>query len=184
MTKLWRTSGSVLLALTLFAAMRTAASAQTFTPNVQDPYSIKLGMFFPSNGDARSAGGSTQFSAGLDYALAKTTSDTPALPSVYFDYEGGASNGHIDSFGLGAAIRTLTTSADNRFTPYVGAGAGVYYEDGNHNGNSDTNVGIGAKVFVGENIGQGLFVEGNYQFLPSTAGINPSGFGVQLGYRF
>jgi hypothetical protein len=190
MTKFHRISITVVSMLTLVGAMAFSASAQilnTPTTDVQKPFSVKLGVLFPTTGAAQNFGGSTQFSAGLDYALAKTTADNPALPSLYVDYTGGSRNGgHIYSTGVGVAIRTFTSSIGNHGqAPYVGAGVGVYDTMGKRaGGTSNTDVNFGGKVFVGDEISGGFFIEGNYQFLPSSRGINPSGFGVQAGFRF
>jgi hypothetical protein len=180
---------AAILTVTAIGVMATCASAQvlnTPTTSVQNPFSVKVGVMLPSNGSSKHVGGSDQLSIGVDYALAKTTDENPSLPSVYFDYTGGqrSNNGHIDSFGVGVAVRSLTTSATSKMSPFVGAGAGIYYTNGNQNGSTKSNYGIGGKIFVGENIGGSFFVEGNYQFLPGVNGINPSGFGLQGGVRF
>ena len=163
------------------------ASAQTTSEPVQKPLSIKLGVFFPTSGHAENVGGDAQFSAGLDYAITKTLTRAPIIPSVYFDYEGGARNtGHTDVYGLGVAGRTYFNSPlTASVLPYAGVGVGVYDEDLKPSDqNSENKVTVGAKVFLGTEFTNNVFVEANYQFIPSASGINPSGPGVQVGYRF
>ncbi len=178
-----------LAAILLVALVCVPAGAQVLGNPVTDivkPLSIKLGAFFPSNGPDQHGGGSTQFSAGLDYALSKTTQLNPTIPSTYFDYEGGTkSGGHSDVYGLGLAIRTENINVTS-FKPYIGAGVGVYDIDEKRydNGNSSNKVNVGGKVFLGGELNSGFFIEANYQILPSASGVNPSGFGAQLGYRF
>ena len=164
-----------------------SAQAQSATVPVQKPVTIKLGGFFPTSSSGRDAGGSSQFSAGLDYALVKTTSSNPLLPSVYFDYQGGSRNGgHTDSYGLGIAARDYVGSpALAQVSPYVGAGVGVYDEQLKRGGtNSKNTVNVGAKLLAGVEFSQSFLVEVNYQFLPKHNGVNPDGFGAQIGYRF
>ena len=171
----------------VFVCGMQSAQAQTATLPVQKPVTIKLGGFFPTSSSGRDAGGSGQVSAGLDYALTKTTSDNPLLPSVYFDYQGGNRHGgRADSYGLGVAARYYVgTPALAQVSPYVGAGVGVYDEDLKRNGNDGGNtVNVGAKIFGGVEFSQSFLVEINYQFLPKHNGINPDGFGAQIGYRF
>ena len=104
-------------ALVSIAAGSAQAQAPATQP-VQKPITIKLGAFFPTASSGRDAGGSTEFSAGLDYAFAKTTTTSPILPSVYFDYQGGSKNGgHSDSYGLGVAAGTTPVRLAQVFLP-------------------------------------------------------------------
>jgi len=161
------------------------AQAQTPTQPVQKPITIKLGAYFPTASSGRNAGGSTEFSTGLDYAFAKTTTGNPLLPSVYFDYQGGSKNGgHSDSYGLGIAARYYTSTPGASVSPYFGAGVGIYDESLKRSGGgSSSNANIGAKLLAGVEFSSAL-VELNYQFLPKHNGVNPDGLGVQVGYRF
>ena len=178
--------GVFLSSAVLSAAQINAAQAQTTQP-VQKPITIKLGGYFPTASSGRDAGGSSQFSVGLDYALAKTTSSNPILPSVYFDYQGGSRNGgHADSYGLGVTVRDYVGKpALAQVSPYVGVGLGIYDEQLKRNGTgSSNNANVGAKLLAGVEFSQSFLVEVNYQFLPKHNGVNPDGFGAQLGYRF
>lgn len=167
----------------------TAVHAQDTTA-VQKPISIKIGANFPTNSDARDVEGTTTLSAGLDYALTKTTENSPTLPSVYLDYAGGSKNGgHVDTYGLGLAVRQYTdtpSGANERaVSPYVGAGIGAYVVDVKNSGlNSSTKTVLGGKVLAGLEFSGSYFVEANYSLIGSNKGVNPSGFGVQVGARF
>lgn len=170
----------------LLGAFLHPAQAQATEP-VQKPITIKLGGYFPTAGSGRDAGGSSQFSAGLDYALTKTASSNPVLPSLYFDYQGGSRNGgHADVYGLGVAVRDYVGSPSlGRVSPYVGAGLGIYDEQLKRNGTGSSNNGsFGGKLFAGVEFSQSFLVEVNYQILENHNGVNPDGFGAQLGYRF
>ena len=177
---------SALLGGVLVSIAASGAQAQTTTQPVQKPITIKLGAYFPTAGSGENAGGHTQFSAGLDYAFAKTSAGNPVLPSIYFDYQGGSKNGgHADSYGLGIAARYYTSTPGASLSPYFGAGVGIYDEELKQGGggSSSSNANIGAKLMAGLEFSSAL-VELNYQFLPKHNGVNPDGLGLQVGYRF
>ncbi|HEX5323609.1 MAG TPA: hypothetical protein VFW40_07470 [Capsulimonadaceae bacterium] len=181
-----------IFAASLLLCIGVAAQAQTTVP-VQHPLSVKVGALFPTNSAATHSGGSAQISAGLDYAFGKTTQENPALPSIYLDYNGGSHDGgHVNTYGAGIAVRgygskpgAATTSG---VSPYFGAGVGVYHSDIKNTRDavvqSGSTTSIGGKIFAGVEFSQNYFIEANYQFLPSKAGVNPSGVGVQIGARF
>lgn len=177
----------LLATLALGFGVATIGHAQDTTP-VQKPLSIKLGAFFPTQSNGRDLEGSTAFSAGLDYAFVKTATASPTLPSIYFDYAGGSKHGgHLQTYGLGVAVRQYTNGAPmaGGTSPYVGAGIGAYIADvKNGGGSSSTKTVLGGKVFAGLEFGGGEFVEASYNLIGSNKGSNPSGAGLQLGYRF
>ena len=49
---------------------------------------------------------------------------------------------------------------------------------------SKTGSGIGAKLFLGAELKQGIYGELEYDWLPKALDVNPSGFGLRIGYRF
>ncbi|HEX5323061.1 MAG TPA: outer membrane beta-barrel protein [Capsulimonadaceae bacterium] len=180
-------AGSVLMTLA------GAAQAQLGQPT-KSSISIKVGGYFPSNSSARDNGGSTQLSAGIDYAVPSTGGNsTTSLPSVYFDYNGGSKNGgHVNTYGVGFAVRSAASSssapAKMGFSPYVGIGTGYYEVQVKNNtvkpSVSGSGGSFGGKIFAGLNLSSNFFIEANYQLISSRKGVNPSGFGVQLGARF
>ena len=182
-------SRSLMLSALLGGALvsiAAGAQAQTTQP-VQKPITIKLGVYIPTSSSGRDAGGNGQFTIGADYALAKTVSANPLLPSVYFDYEGGNRHGgRSDVYGLGIAARYYSgRPALARVSPYLGVGLGIYDADLRRSGQgSGSTVSVGGKVLAGVEFSQSFLVEANYQFLPKHNGVNPDGLGVQVGYRF
>lgn len=175
-------------AIAALALTATVGGAQAATPTIDvvHPATIKIGAFFPSNGNNENAGGHTQFSAGLDYAITKTTQTNPSIPSVYLDYQGGTRNGgHINTIGLGVAIRSQSVNKSGS-NPYFGGGLGLYDVSAKpgRDYNSKTGIVVGGKIFGGYEFKGGFLVEASYQLITKENGVNPSGLGVQVGYRF
>ena len=183
-------AGAAAFGVLTIAAFSPTADAQTgtVTQPVQRPLSIKAGVYFPTGSHASSSGGGSQFSAGADYALTKTATANPVLPSVYVDYNGGShGGGRLYTTGAGVAVRTyLGSPGTNGSSPYVGAGIGAYDISAKQNGGtqSKSEVKAGGKIFLGTDLSSGFFVEASYELLPSVAQVNPTGVAVQVGYRF
>ena len=177
-----------LLGLVLGAAAPAVRAQDVATQPVIKPISIKLGVFLPTDGTGRSQGGSTQFAAGIDYAFTKTTADSPVLPLVYFDYQGGSSNGgHANLYNVGVGIRAYPNRTNGQqVIPFYGAGIGVDFLDAKNGGGRSTTKGMFAgKVNLGVELNTGPFAEVQYQIVPgSTEGVHDSGFNVMVGDRF
>lgn len=156
---------------------------------VQKPWSVQVGASWPGNGQAKHDEGSTVVNAGLDYAIAKTGTSAPALPSIYFDYAGGSDHGgSLNSYGVGVAVRAYGTNpAGNTsigMSPYYGAGVGAYWTQDKDNGTSKTDANIGGKIFAGLEFSGSYFVQVGYDWLPKSQGADPSNLGVDVGLRF
>lgn len=133
---------------------------------VQKPITVKIGAFFPTDGNARDAVGKTWFGAGADYAFRKTDAAAPILPLVYVDYAGKSGNG-----------LSLST---------VGAGIGAYFLNASGGGTSDNNTVLGGKVNVGVELNQGPFLEAAYQVTGKykNSSSNANGLSFMVGDRF
>ncbi len=181
---------AALSVLALSAVGSAQAAPVVGTAPVQHPLTVKLGVALPTSSAARNLEGSTAFSAGVDYAVGKTTEANPTLPSVYFDYNGGSKNsGHIYNYGLGVAIRAYATKPSGNVATgssfYYGAGVGVYRAEGKDTiGNTANKTGLGGKVLAGVEFSGNLLAEVSYNFTPKLSGTNTNTVGVQLGYRF
>lgn len=168
-----------MLALALAAGLCAAqASASTVSTTSPSSLEIQLGAFFPNTGDARFVGGQTQLTAGLDYTLSSTGGVAPSATNAFFDYTGGAKNGdYVHSGGLGLQYQTTGRG-------YLGAGLGVYNTSVKSVDGLTGNVtGGGGKIFAGLNLDNRTSLELDYHVLPSTMGVNPSGVGLELGFR-
>jgi len=191
------------------------AQAQT-TPATdaapQKPITIKLGAFFPSNGDTKNLG-KTWFAAGAEYAFAKP--GTSLLPLAYVDYTGkskdlgtilddGAGNtisGKISatSIGVGVGVRGYA-STTGAITPFYGAGLGVYFDqvkvDGSGTGLfaksasvSKNKTNLGFKLNAGVEFQRMYFVEAAYTNpgkvdLGDGISAKLEGFDLLVGARF
>ncbi len=190
MKKTFVAASAAVVAVCALSALAPKADAQvtTMTQPVQRPLAVKAGVFFPTGSHGSSSGGGSQFAVGADYAITKTATANPILPSVYVDYNGGTHNGgRLYTVGAGAAVRTyLGTPGTNGSSPYVGAGIGVYDISARKDGSTESKsqLKVGGKIFLGTDLSSGFFVEASYQLLPSVAQVNPTGLAVQVGYRF
>lgn len=154
----------------------TTTTTPLWTPNSLD---LRLGGFFPGSSGAKFFGGETQLTAGLDYNLSTSNGSSPSAASAYFDYMGGAKNsGYVHSGGIGLSMQAMTG------TTFYGAGLGLYntavrFADGTSGNHS----GPGGKLFAGLDLGQRTSIQLDYHIMPQSMGINPSGLGVELGFR-
>lgn len=70
--------------------------------------------------------------------------------------------------------------------PYLGVGFGYYRVHVERGGAEDTSSSLGMKLMAGLDIGNSLYVQGDYH-LPATGsvlGMNPKGFAITAGLRF
>jgi hypothetical protein len=174
--------------------LATTASAQTKagttadeTVKVLKPFRIKVGAFFPTDGDAKDALGSTFISYGVSYDFLKTQAANPLIISAYVDgYNKSKSGNRLNSIGVGPELRYYfnpVVATPTRF--YAGAGIGAYFLNAKaDNGDSENKTKFGGKVFGGLEFGPGFFGEVDYTFISKVEDFNPSGIDLQVGYRF
>ncbi len=177
-----------LLGLALGAAAPAVRAQDVATQPVIKPISIKLGIFLPTDSSGRSQGGSTQFAAGADYAFTKTTADSPVLPLVYADYQGGSHDGgRADLYGVGVGVRAYPNRTnDQPLIPFYGAGIGVDFLDAKNGGGRSVTKGMFAgKLELGVEMNTGPFAEVEYQIASqSVQGVRDDGVNVMIGDRF
>jgi hypothetical protein len=179
---------SVLAMLGIIAAATiSGAQAQTSTTgnSIPDPIVVRLGVVWPNDSAVRNLSGDSPISAGVDYALGQSGLNGSNISSIFLDYYGGSANGHFNAYGLGLSDRVYTSSSGpvNQSTGqafFTGGGAGVYQLDDSF-GDATT---FGVKIFGCIEYSQRYIVQLNYLFLPGAAGVNGSGFGLQVGMRF
>ena len=167
------------LALALTLGAQHAAASTVTTPSSTNAMELRLGAFFPGSSGDKFFGGETQLTAGLDYRLSTSYGSAPSATNAYFDYMGGARNaGYVHSGGLGLDVRSMTGTA------FVGAGLGLYNTAVRlGDGFSSNRTGPGGKIFAGVQMGGGSSLQLDYHIMPSAAGVNPSGLGLEVGFH-
>jgi len=168
-----------------FGAQNARAQVSDDTLKVQKPFTIKLGAFFPSDGDVRDAVGETFFSAGISYDFAKTQAVNPTVFGAYVDYFGKSDNGiRLNVFAIGPQAKFYFSPATAPSKFYGGVGVGYYSINARGGGASETKGRIGGKLMLGYEFQGGFLAEADYNFISEVQGVNPSGAGLRLGYRF
>lgn len=202
------------LAGALLAGLGTVAQAQdAATTAATKPFSVKLGVFLPTNSDLKDAVGKSWFSAGAEYAFVPSGGGTSSfVPLAYLDYAGKTNNRTFQDtdangnpltttstlslkasyVGIGAGIRGSSPQAGSSITPYYGAGVGVYFLNGTAAIKSGTTTiresknktTIGFKVNGGVEFNQSYFIEAAYTVPGSVEGTRLDGFSILGGLRF
>lgn len=205
------------LILAALGMLLCAASAQAQTAPAVDetappkPLTIKLGAFFPSNGNLKDLVGSTFFSAGAEYAFLNKQNPASLVPLVYVDYAGRGKNRSIDdgqgnsvsldltasTVGVGGGVRYyIGAPGTGSVTPYVGAGVGVYFNrikvatavsSGGQSGSASDSLNktqVGFRLNAGIEFQKMYLLEANYTNAGSVEGTRIDGFGIQAGVRF
>lgn len=173
--------GTALCGLTLAGAQAQSAD------QVVKPVTIKLGAFFPSNGNLKDSVGKTWLTAGGDYAFSKQGEGQSLMPLGYVDYAGKSSHGLNASYvGVGGGFRYYTSApgATTGANPYLGAGIGAYFLHGSANGDSVNKTRFGFKLNAGVEFRQTYLLEATYTNAGSVNGTRLDGFGIQAGVRF
>jgi hypothetical protein len=170
--------------------LATAASAQAPTANVPTqeaakPFAVKLGVAFPSDGDAKDAVGSTWFTFGLNYDIGKTKTTAPVVYGAYLDGTFASKNGNdVSAFGLGPEARYYFGAPTMPVSFYAGAGIGVYLLHASGNGASQTNTRFGGKLLAGAEFKQGFLGELAYNWTGNVHSLTLNNFALLVGYRF
>jgi len=158
------------------------AHAQDDTKAVERPYRIKVGGFFPTEGDVKDAYGSTFFSGGVSWDFSKTLATNPTVFTLYTDYtRGERGDNTLGIWGLGVGARFLFAPANSSGQPYGELGLGYYNVDFSPGPSAGR---VGGKLGLGYQLNQGLFGEVEYNLIDKVEGVNPSGVRLNVGYRF
>jgi opacity protein-like surface antigen len=178
-------------------AQAAKATSNVPTSKVEKPWRIKIGAFFPTDGDVKDAIGSTFLSYGVSYDFFKTNVANPITVGAYID---GATNSkknfgvtdRLTYWGIGPVGRYYFTPVTSPVRIYGGAGVGAYFidlkssvsVDGVTYSASDNKDRFGGKLLAGVESGQGLFGELDYTFISKIEDTNPGGWNLGVGYRF
>ncbi len=191
-------------AAALIAAGGSAAKAQDTDSGIltypSHPFSVRAGLYLPRNGTVRDQLGIDWLSYGLGYDISTTGVRLPHTFSVYADYfdvtkTTGPSDFRLRSqsktLGIGLAERYYFAPKTRNYQPYAGAGFGVYdvHAKSNDPGGAFNvyKTSVGGKILAGVEIREGLFIQGDYNWIPEPKlkdRLNLGGYQIQLGYRF
>lgn len=170
------------LAIALTVALSTSARADgPAIPGLGGPTSLSVGGFWPSSGDAKDSGGSTQIDANLRYHIPVKDNPltVPARTFLNVGVEAGAKDGNhntIIPITVGEELGLDNKSPLASGNGYVGAGVGAYIM--NQSGLS-TATRLGGFVNAGYNFTSQVFAEADYQWVNHGNGAL-----VNVGFRF
>ena len=162
--------GALTTTLGIFGGMAQAAPGPGL-PIIGSPNAISAGVFIPSSGAAKSAGGTTQYDVEFHYGL-PIPNPTPLRVVLGVGFETGSkSGGHSTvvpvtaggEVGLGAGV-------------YAGAGVGYYFLNQHRDGNAfddlSTSAVVGGYGELGYNLPGGLVsLSAKYQAVQRADGV-------------
>jgi len=162
-------------AVTLFGA---TARAQADLLSGKKPFRLKIGGYFPTSGNTKSDFGKNLVAGGLSYRPLKL------IPlDLYTDYTEASKNGNkLQIFDFGVSTRhSLLPISLPIGGPYIEGGLGYYNVKV---GGGGTKSRIGGKVALGYESPIGIFGEAEYDIITKVNGYDPSGYRLNIGYRF
>ncbi|MBS1709804.1 MAG: hypothetical protein JSS65_13915 [Armatimonadetes bacterium] len=157
--------------------LAAVSNAQWSTPT---NLGVRIGWVYPIDSGLRDVA-PTYLGAGVDYypdfQLLKGNGET----YLSFDWIGKSGSGAKGNlFPILLNHKFYGTQTDkNQPRSYFSLGAGVAIVDV-----TSTNTVLAAKVGVGRELNENLFLEGNLFYTDSSAGVHGTSLGFYLGYRF
>ncbi len=174
---------NVLIIPALLAGLALTQSAQAAPgpnlPIVGAPTSISAGVFVPSGGDDKRAGGSSQLDVEFRYGLPIPNPIPVTRTVIGLGVQTGAKSGKHATVVPITATQDFSLSGGSLNAPgtiYGGVGAGAYIQ--NLSGISSA-VRLGVHGELGVNITGNLFLNARYQFVTHSNGL-----AVTAGLRF
>lgn len=144
------------------------------------------GIYIPFSSKTKNTFGSSFKGIGVGFGSVRPKAGGQLRPD--FSLLSESENGDRALLGI-AGLQYRKTFDSNvednaQFVPYYGAGANLIYGRLKVGGETDSNFGAGASVFVGTSIGRHAFVEARVRALSSVAEYNFSGLSLSAGLRF
>ncbi len=171
---------SLAAALTLVALTRPAAAAPgPSLPVVGAPTSIAAGVFLPSGGNAKDAGGSAQLDVEFRYGLPVPNPIPTTRTIIGLGIQTGAKSGKhatVIPVTIGELFSASGKSLNAPGAVYIGGGAGAYFQ--NLSGISSA-LRLGVFGEAGINITSAAYLDARYQFVTHSNGLS-----VTAGLRF
>jgi opacity protein-like surface antigen len=173
----------ILLAAVLSVVLTGSVAARDY----EQPLSLKVGVFWPSDSDTKDLVGNNWFAAEVDYTLQKNyeTSSEIQLGLGFSQKTDGSNKFRVIPVTLDWIYRKPHEASTT--TPYFGVGVGAYVTKIEDGVNSEAKTKFGGSVFLGVEFSENMFLEGRYRFVGdiNVGGIdyNDNGFSLMLGAR-
>jgi len=150
--------------------------AGSSTTQVVQRWTVEVGPSWSTNSHSATNG-----EVIVDYAFEKSAANSnPVIPSIYLDDVFTTSGKSSSITDLGVAVRQDYRSSGSSITPYAGIGVSAFYLSA---GSANT-TGISGKVFGGVEFSSSWLLEIHYAPRTDYHGVDLSGYGVDVGYRF
>ncbi|MBW3623180.1 MAG: hypothetical protein KY468_07185 [Armatimonadetes bacterium] len=158
----------ILTALAAVALTTASGGAIAQTEEQGTPWAIRLGAFWPTDGNLRNFSDNVWFNAGIDYTLRSED---------FKEWIGALDYGSAS--GINAWMFQVIHKWHDPDQPYsFGIGAGLYTFDPVTGRQTE----YGVPLVLDWNFTRNLFLEGKYHWVVSD--VDFSGITAQLGYRF
>lgn len=199
--------GQMKLMINRLAAVSLAAvlASAAFAAEKENPFSARVGIFWPTSSDTRSQTKNTGFNAGISYQLPNINMGAYSNASWGLDLDGtwvGSSGNKLEAYDLLLTGRWMTTGlkagqmsfyyglgvglsrmkADTTTTTTVSNGSGGSTTTTTNNSESKTS--IAGKLILGTMLSKQAFAELGFRIAPSVGGINTNGLSLQVGIKF
>ncbi|MBC8142982.1 MAG: hypothetical protein H7Y38_16280 [Armatimonadetes bacterium] len=165
----------------------------TVPSNYRKPGRLKIGVFFPQDGDLRDATTSTYIALGGSLDLPARGTTRPFTPELFldaaFDAPQDGNKASLIAGGVGFRLYPGGKIGDraralNNPRFFVGAGVGAYFLNYEINNVKNDGVKIGGKAFLGFDFVEDWSIEASYTAVGELDNVSFGGASVLLGYRF
>ena len=160
-------------------APRPAQAQAIYEP--EQPFSVKIGAYFPADGDARQAGDDLQFMTEIQYRIESLseTNSTTVLSAAYTQRK----NFSMAPLTIAQIFRNPNQKPGTGY--YFGIGFGVYITKLRLPDTSgDTKNLVGGYFLGGINLGRTAFAEAKYHLVNTYDRKQIDGLQLSAGYRF
>ncbi len=180
---MWRGLVQALGVAAVLSGSLGAAQAQDFEPTALRHWSLKAGVFLPSDSTLSGQTNSTWTQIGLEYDPHFRT--MPLNGKVVF---GSDFTWSSSAFAIPLAVRILwpVTPEDSKVSAYGGLGAAIYFINTPNLGQT---IQPGMQFIFGVNLSERVFIEGQYDWVSGFTdnlanSIRVDGIKAQIGFRF
>ena len=148
----------------------------------------EIGVYFPTDGKAQDAFGSTIFNYGIGLGAVGRVSEKGALGVDFRIITGRGSDGRMFLAPLGVQYaRAIGDPAKQTNLPYYGVSENLFIthlDSDKYDVNGKLRFAGGGSVFLGVTFAEKGYIQARYYGVSKVAGFNLSGFSIATGYRF